>query len=282
MIHITNSVVLAAGTEYLLGLDTPIIGYENFVTAAGIAVESADPLFPGVNLATMNTEQWWKSVSTAEQTISVTISPSKPIEVIGFIRHNFGSGEISVFAEYEDPDNPGVFLPLNAGQIQADDRMFVLWFAPVWTNVVKITLTPQGAVAPRCGVLWVGPLLKIPRGIPPGFTPITMGRQTEMKTKLSQSGGFLGQTIEHSALKTQVPFNLLDPEWFRAEMEPFLLAQDVGFALATRADPFIFGWAPQSYPNETAFCWFEQSPIPTINEVSGYFSVTLSLGGLAA
>ena len=66
---------------------------------------------------------------------------------------------------------------------------------------------------------------------------------------------------------------MLEPDWYRDEMEPF--------RLGSRRDTFFFAWAPEDYPDEVGYCWRTNSPKPAINDATGLIDISFSIEGIA-
>jgi hypothetical protein len=267
MIYISPAIVLAPSS--LSTLAFPAFLWESLVTVGGIAADREDANYPATNLANPQTSSLWKSGSTASQNIVFDIDPDQPVDGIGVSRHNFGSGSVTVKI-YGIAAEPGAVWKLLAELVPGDDTPLFAIVEGGYYVQVKISLTPT-TVAPQAATVYVGTVLRMPRGIPPGHTPIVDALDRELLSGIAENGDFLGDIITSQRLATTVEFRLLDGDWYRANMRPF----------AKSNLPFFFGWAPALYPHEMGFAKFARTPKPTISQATGAMDVSLQVTGLA-
>lgn len=271
MIVISNA--LALSPSLVLSANHPVVGWQNLVTAGGIAADHEDADYPAVNLANPSTsvKQQWRSDSTAEQYVTFTVTSESEVDYVGIARHNFGSAQIEVSVEYPDPDNEGEWLELIEPHLLANDEPAIFRFEPTFLSTIRLKMVPD-ATAPRLAVCYVGKLLVLQRKIYVGHTPLNLGCQAEVQTDISESGEFLGRTLLREERSTSVSLQNLTPDWYRENMAPFVLA--------ARSRPFFFAWRPSEYPEEAGFAWATNSPRPVNQRSNGMVSVSLSIGGL--
>ena len=72
MIVFSSALVLSRATADVT--DLPMIGYENVVTIANLAADQEDADYPATNLANPLTTSLWKSGSTDDQYLTITLS----------------------------------------------------------------------------------------------------------------------------------------------------------------------------------------------------------------
>ncbi len=265
---------LALSPAYAPSANNPIIGWRNLVTVQGVSADSEDAGYPAVNLANPSTsvKQQWRSTSTATQYVTFTLATERPVDYVGLARHNFGSGQIEITAQYPDPDNPGQWLDLAGPFAPGTDEAIILRGVPVYVDTLRLKLVPSD-VPPWLAVAYVGELLVLPRRIYVGHTPLHMGGQAEIVTGMSESGEFLGRTLIRDERSTGFTMSNVNPAWLRANM--------LSFFDAAKTKPFFFAWRPQDYPLESGFAWLTNSPRPVNQRSNGMMSVEFQLGGLA-
>lgn len=126
---------------------------------------------------------------------------------------------------------------------------------------------------PRAAVIYCGKSLVLERRIYVGHTPLTDGRQSQIISNRSESGNFLGRVVLGQTRASKIPLSLISPDWFRANMRPFLAA-------AVEV-PFFFAWRPQSYPLEVGFAWLVEDPEPAPVGPANLLAFDLTVGGIA-
>lgn len=274
MLVISNSLVLSEATEAPPW--SPVVGWHNLVTADNVEADTEENSYPATNLATVLTVERWQASTTAEQRIIVTPEFLGEIDYIAVARHNFGSAQISVSVEvYTELDEGSpVWVEVVQQVLLADDSPVLFRFDPQAVVGVCLRLRTGDAVA-RAAVLYVGKLLILKPTIQTDFTPLNYGRVTDVVNDTTENGEFLGRTVLSETLESSVRLMYLDPQWYRAEMAPFVAS--------TSRRPFFFAWDPLNYPREIGFAWIKagSNPRPSIYENVGLMSIELSMGGLA-
>lgn len=260
-IVLSSALVLSAPTDPT-GPNAPVIGWRNIVAAGGIEADSEAAGYPVTNLANPSTapQASWRSASTAEQFVTVATPGGDAIDYVGIARHNFGSAGINISIEAADPDNPGDWIEIFAAVVLAGDGPAVLRFEPTYATAIRLRLIPPGAVPPRAAVLYVGQLLRLPRGLQSGLVPLAFAASDEVVSGQAESGDFLGRIVTNQSLKSAVSVRYLPYDWFRANMGPF--------ARAARTIPFFFAWAPADYPDDAGYAWLDGDLRPTVERTA--------------
>jgi hypothetical protein len=262
---IVLSPALVVSLGGILGTHLPIIGWQNLVTVSNIVADHEDADFPAARLANPNTNELWKSDSTDDQDIIVTLSGSDAVNYVGIARHNFGSAGITVSIEVDDG---GGYVEV-AEFIPGDDSPLLFWFETVTPLSVKIHMA-VGSVAPQAAVVFVGELLRMEWGVQAGHTPINYGRERDIITGRSEAGDYLGRIESGGKLRTRAEIRNLSPSFYREEVDPFL----------AYGGPFFFAWAPTAYPRESGYVWCVNDPVPNPSHLAGYIDLSLDLEGI--
>lgn len=265
MLYIAPSIVL--DVDGASSLQWPVFLWQNLITAVTADLEDAS--YPASNLLNPQTSSLWKAGSTADQDLVFDVTSAAPIDAVGIARHNFGSGECGVEI-YGKTAEPGADWVLLADLSPGDDVPIIAIFAADYYVQIKISLAPD-AVAPQAAVIYAGTTLRMPVGFPPGHMPLFDARDTEMLVGTAENGDFLGDVIISQRLTSSADFQVLDGDWYRENMRPFV---------ASRA-PFFFAWAPLLYPTEAGYVKFNGSPKPTISQATGQVDISLPFLGLA-
>jgi len=271
MIVISPSVVLSSGSG--VNANNPVVGWQNLVTRVNVAASGAAAAYPVLNLANPSTAQAqsWRGANTAQQYLTVTVGTDEFIDYLAVARHNFGSGAVVVSVEGMAVDG-GSWVELAGEMLPADDSPLLFRFVPQALFLIRLKLQP-GTVVPSAAVLYVGKLLVLQRRIYVGHTPIPFGRESRVTTGVSESGNFLGRIVLGESLETSVDLQNMTPSWYRAEMDPFIVA--------SKEAPFFFAWRPDSYPRETGFAWMTNNPKPSNQRSNGMMQISLSMGGVS-
>lgn len=237
----------------------PVIGWHNLVLLGNLTSDSAADGYPVTNLANPATTNRWLSASTAEQLVTVS-DLQGAIDYVAVARHNFGTAAVTV--SVEGKISGGSWEELFPGVLPGDDGPMVLRFASDFYTDVRLRLIPQD-LAPFASVLYVGEALVMLRPMQPGFTPIGDAKSHNLVGGWSQSGEMLGSIIDGSRSANSAAFILIDVDWYRETMRPFVLAANLG-------ESFFFAWNPEAQPNDVAYCVFSSGEVqPSLNQMSG-------------
>lgn len=248
----------------------PVIGWQNLVTVGTVSAESEEANFPASNLANPATNQRWESASTADQYLTVAFAAPAEVDYFGIERHNLGSEAIPVTVEGLETEG-GEWITLWSQHLPANDRILMGRFEPVLLVALRVKLEPD-AVPPSAAVLYVGKLIVLEHGIPPGHIPINYSRKVEKASAISVGGDSLGTVTLTSRLEGGFEQRDLDPDWYREILEPFRAAYDDAY--------FFFAWAPQDYPDEVGFCWVTNDPAPRINKTTGHIDISFQIAAV--
>jgi hypothetical protein len=165
-----------------------------------------------------------------------------------------------------------VWTPIAGDVIPPSDGPLMFRFAPQAVASIRIRMKP-GLAAPTAAVVYLGKLLVLQRRIYVGHTPMPYGRVLTVANHRSISGAFLGTIVLSQKTQTNIDLQNLTADWYRAHMEPFLLA--------AQEAPFFFAWRPGSYPNECGYAWLAGDPKVSNQRSNGMMQVSLDLGGIA-
>lgn len=251
----------------------PVIGWHNLVTIDNVTASYAAADYPVTNLANPNTASRWQSThGTTTQYLTFEISSGEAIDYIGLARHNLGSTGANVSVQVQAPGSTN-WTPVIEERVLPSDAPAILRFVPQPVQAVRLKIVPQGT-PPRLAVAYVGKLLVMERGLQNGHVPIHLAAQDEIVTGLAESGDFLGRIVTGQALETGVSFRFLRKDWFDAEMLPFVRAG--------LGRPFFFGWLPEDYPDEAAFCWRTSDIRPEAQMMARgvYLNIDFQMGAL--
>lgn len=257
-------------------VNNPRIGWHTLAVFGTVTADQEQPDHPAFNLANPATYLQWRAVDNDEQSIFVALPDPQGVDYIGVYGHNWGSQGTTVHVEYSTDDGAS-WLPAMPPTIpDEEDRVFFREFeravAPLW----RVRLVPTGDLydpPPEASLLYLGRILRVPRRMYVGHTPLALGRQARTSTGMSENGQFLGRVLHSIRLETGIEIANLDPLWVREQFDPF--------ARASIARPFFWAWRPGTYPLETGLAWFQgELPQPSNARENGLMSVSFAVQGL--
>ncbi len=141
---------------------------------------------------------------------------------------------------------------------------------PYTIREVRISLTGASS-AVEIGIIRAGVALQMQRPVYGGVNPVGLNRLVETRHSLSETGQWLGRTIQRQALRTTMDWMHLEAAWYRANFQPF--------ALALPQSPFGLIQNPLRMPESVAWCWTDQSPAPSNMGIRDLMSVQLEITG---
>jgi hypothetical protein len=270
MIVFSPALVLTAQQQ--IDENRPIICYENHVSVSNLVADQEDADYPATNLANPLTTSLWKSGSTSDQYLTVTLSGADEVDYVGIARHNFGSGAVIVSVEAITDEPGAVWEEVIDEQDLGDDRPALFVFEADHYVGVRLKLQPD-AVEPQAAVMYLGRSLRMPKGLQPGHVPMPYARTRETLNGSSMNGEFTGSIVISQRLASSAIFKAIDGAWYRESMQPFV---------EVCRDPFFFAWRPVAFPSEVAYAWALSDPQPVQNYFrSDLVDISLDLGGLA-
>lgn len=256
--------------------NNPVVGYRTIATAATISTDTEADGFPASNLANPATHLRWEgelSSPEADEHITVSNPDIEDLDYIAVARHNFFTAQIPVSVEYLDEDaSPDTWVELIEPVILPNDGPALFRFPKLAYSAIRLRMQP-GLAAPTAATVYAGELLVIQRRLYVGHTPINLGREVSTANPKSISGNFLGRIVLGEKRRTTVALRNLTPDWYRANMDPWLLA--------AQEAPFFWAWRPGDYPLEVGYCWFPSEPTPKNQLANGMMQIDLPLEGIA-
>lgn len=249
---ISQSLVLS----YLIsgGADAPLLGWHNLITPENVVADEEDADYPATNLANPSTALRWQSETTGDQYITVTLDGTEPVDYVGIARHNLGSGEVTVSVEVSDGNSPESWTEVFSEMIPAGDQPIVMHFDEEYPPKIRVKLQPVSAI-PRIAVIYVGKLLRLPRGLQPGLVPPPWAMNDDVVAAQSEAGDYLGAITMRRSSSFSVSVQYLNYDWWNANMPDFI-------EHARSRKPFFFAWLPSSYPNEVGYAWTQSDIRP--------------------
>lgn len=205
---------------------------------------------------------WWK----------VDLGSAQSINYCGIAAHNFGTAGTTVKVQYSSNDSswsdasdasaaPATAAPSDDGEMLF---LFPAQSARYWRIYV------DGAI-PTVGVIYLGSILVMQRGLYAGHSPVTLARQSAIRPTVSERGKLLGRTVIRSGLQTTFQWDHLTGDWYRANFDPFVAS--------ARRYPFFISWRPSEFPAELAFGSVDDDIVPSNSGPRNLMSVGFRFHG---
>jgi hypothetical protein len=258
----------------IINANNPLIGWRNVASSSPLSATSSAAGFPVSHLANPATHLRWKAAGSppvTDQFVRIDVASVEPLDYLAIARHNFASAQIPVSIERLVSTGPEVWAVLVAPVLLPNDGPALFRFAPQGLTSIRIRMQP-GLAAPTIAVVYTGRLLVLQRRIYVGHTPINYGRRAKITNARSESGNFLGRIVLSEQTETSVDLQNLTPDWYRAQLEPFIRA--------SKEAPFFFAWRPGDYPYEIGYCWMTNDPQPSNQRANGMMQVGLEMSGI--
>jgi hypothetical protein len=144
--------------------------------------------------------------------------------------------------------------------------------AGVAYSVREVRLSVSGAASTAdVGIIRAGKALQMQQAVFGGVEPIGLNRIVETRHSMSETGQWLGRTIQRQARRTQMDWAHLTADWYRANFEPF--------SLSLPQTPFGLIQNPSRMPESVAWCWTDDTPTPSNMGIKNLMQVSLGITG---
>lgn len=238
-------------------LNHPRIGYESYAaTATGTAGATYGP---DVVTSEYTYERWNPA---AGGNVVLDLSSSQDISYIAIAAHTITG---ALVLEHST-DNIAYTTLHNAAETNTTPLIFV--FPQVSARYIRVTIT-GGEV----GVIYIGRILEMYRGIYAGHNPITLSRNTVKNLNRSIKGQFLGTSIVRTGLSSSYQFSNIPIDWYQTNIDPM--------AQAARTRPIFVAWNPLEHPEQTAYGYVQDDIKPQLSGTINYCDFGFELDGYA-
>lgn len=244
--------------------NNPRIGWRNIIDASNLSSDEEDTAYPLSNLLNAATYLRWRGESTAEQ--AITVAEAATVNYFALAGHNLAGATL----KFQASDN-GSDWEDHAEILPGSDLVLMYEMENISASFFRLLITP-GVDIPEIAVLHIGQVLRLPRRIYVGHTPLTLARKSEVSTGYSENGQFLGRVLRSEAVETDVALRHLEPDWYRDFFEPFVEHAVEG--------TFFFAWRPQTYPAEVGYAWLTSDVAPSNQLPNGMMQVNLQMQGV--
>jgi len=217
------------------------------------------------------TFQRWTPGALPKNWTLVTAANAK-VDTVFIAAHNLGTTGSTVNVQ-TSPTPTGPFTT-RATIIPKDDSAIAVMFndngVPYDIRGIRIAVSGSSS-AVQVGIIRAGVALQMQQPVFGGVLPIGLNRIVETRHSMSETGQWLGRTIQRQARRTTMEWSHLKASWYRSTFEPF--------SLTLPQTPFGLIQNPARMPESVAWCWTDQTPEPSNMGLKDYMQVSLAITG---
>jgi hypothetical protein len=215
-------------------------------------------------------QRWAAGTLTANWKIVTAANAS--VDTVFIAAHNLGSTGSTVLVQ--TAATVGGAFTTRATVVPTDDSAIAVMInnagTPYVVREVRIQVT-GASTAVQVGIIRAGVALQMQRPVFGGVGPIGLTRVVETRQQISETGQFLGLTIQRQARQTVMDWQHLEAAWYRSTFEPF--------SLALPQTPFGLIQNPSRMPESVAWCWTGSTPQPVNMGIRDLMQVSLEITG---
>lgn len=217
------------------------------------------------------TFQRW-ACGTLPSNWTLVTAANASIDTVIIAAHNLGStGSTAVI---QTASTVGGAFTTRATIVPTDDDTIAVMInnagSPYVIRELRVQITGASTAA-QIGIIRAGVALQMERPVYGGVQPIGLNRIVETRHAMSESGQWLGRTIQRQARRTTMEWQNLTAAWYRSTFEPF--------SMALPQTPFALIQNPLRMPESVAWCWTDQTPTPSNMGVRDLMQVSLDITG---
>ena len=234
-----------------------------------VSASSAAAGFPASAAKSMNTYEFWKPTSLAAWW-KIDLGSAKVVNYCGIAVHDWSGNDVTVQYSTNNTD----WISINSASYVIDSAPLLFLFPSVSARYWRVFI--DGPTVGVAAHIRFGEMLSMMRPFFAGHTPIPLSRQTVIQPNVSERGQFLGRSAIRSGVQTSAEWMHLDPDWYRANFDPFVQA--------ARTDTFFFAWRPDPdspSKNDVAYCWTNDDIAPSNMGIRDLMQVGFSMSGVA-
>lgn len=218
------------------------------------------------------TAQRW-DCGTLPANWTLVTAANASVDTVFIAAHNLGStgstvivqtaatvgGAFTTRATIVPTDNSAIAVMINSAGV------------PYVIREIRVQITGASPDA-QIGIIRAGVALQMQQPVFGGVRPIGLTRMVETRHSMSETGQWIGRTIQRQASSTEMNWTHLRAAWYRTNFAPF--------ALALPQTPFGLIQNPALMPESVAWVWTDQVPSPANMGVRDFMEVSLPVTGL--
>lgn len=196
------------------------------------------------------------------------------VDTVFIAGHNLGT--VGATVEVQTAATLGGAFTTRATIVPTDDSAIAVMINNAGTaySIRELRIRVTGSTAAQIGIIRAGVALQMTQPVFGGVNPIGLSRLVETRHAMSETGQWLGRTVQRQALRTTMDWTHLTSAWYRASFHPF--------ALTLPQKPFGLIQNALRMPESVAWCWTDESPAPSNMGVAAFMQVSLSITGFLA
>jgi hypothetical protein len=214
-------------------------------------------------------QRWETGPLTANWTL--VADANVDVDTIFIAGHNLGTVGASVDVRTADTLGGAFTTRVTVTPTDNDAIAVMINNAGTPYNIREFRLRVTGATPAQIGIIRAGVALQMQQPVFGGVQPIGLSRLIETRHAISETGQWLGRTVQRQALRTTMDWQHLDSAWYRANFQPF--------AKTLPQKPFGLIQNPSRMPESVAWCWTDESPAPSNMGVRDLMAVSLNITG---
>jgi hypothetical protein len=215
-------------------------------------------------------QRWTAGTLPADWTL--VTGANAEVDTVFIAAHNLGSTGSTIAVQ--TAATVGGAFTTRATVVPTDDSAIAVMInsggAPYVIREIRIRVTGTSGLA-QIGIIRAGVALQMERAVFGGVTPLGLNRVVETRQSISETGQWLGRTVQIQAQRTSMDWQHLSSAWYRANFQPF--------ALSLPQRPFGLIQNPLRMPESVGWCWTDQSPAPVNMGMRDMMSVQLDITG---
>jgi hypothetical protein len=254
---------------YTVGSNQPL-NHARILYAPVTGVITADGTDGGLAANDFTFQRW--ACGTLPANWTIVLAANADLDTVFIAAHNLGSTGSTVLVQ--TASTLGGAFTTRATVVPTDDSTIAVMInnagAPYSVREIRIRVTGASGAA-EIGIIRAGKALQMQRPVFGGVAPIGLNRLIETRHAISETGQWLGRTIQRQARRTTMDWQHLEAAWYRSDFEPF--------SLTLPQAPFGLIQNPLRMPESVAWCWVDQPPAPSNMGVRDLMSVSLEITG---
>lgn len=268
-VRVTNATVVESETGSLL---FPRVLSANLARRPGATVSASTAAagFPAAAARTDNTYERWRPAALPAWW-RLDIGSAQPCNACAIAAHDLASVGATITVQ----SSPDDIVWTNASDAAAavSDGALLLLFPAITQRFLRLHIA--GTTTPTIGHIRFGTVLTLEHGIAGPYVPIDYARRVTTRPSRSESGQWLGASVQRVGLRSETQITGLTWTWYRDQFDPFVREARGG------GRPFFFAWQPARAPQHVAYVTLDEDVAPA-HRAGEVVDVTLALSGFAA
>jgi len=240
-----------------------LIGYKNILETGTVTASTEAATFDKENAYDWRPFTWWQPTAVPA-TLTVDMGSAVDVDYFALAASDLAANSATVVLQWSTDnfasDINDVFSPISPTNDRVIFRVFDTINARYWRVLETGNIASLGVVA-------FGERTDLSVGMRSGFAPPTTNRNSKMLTSESNTGQFLGRSVERTGYPGSISLTNLTPAFVRATWEPMIDHAEL--------KPFFFSWDDTNYSDEAVLAWMAGKPSTSYQD-SLYMTASLS------